>query len=162
VKLPETTQHAEPDFQPAEQLIQATKADIRFVGNMPFYNATDDYICLPPKASFIGNNFYTTALHELAHWSEARVGWSRSKDNYAMGELVAEIASCFVATELGIPNTAPIENHAAYLKHWLQAMTDDANYIFTASRQASKVCDFLLSFVKPNETVPMPEMVEAA
>ena len=79
-----------------------------------------------------------------------------------MGELIAEMASCFLATELGVPNSEAIENHAAYVKNWLQAMKDDANYIFKASRQASKVCDFLLSFVKQTETEPKPELVEAA
>ena len=79
-----------------------------------------------------------------------------------MGELIAEMASCFLATELGVPNSEAIENHAAYVKSWLAAMKDDPNYIFKASRQASKVCDFLLSFVKQPETEPKPELVEAA
>ena len=117
---------------------------------------------MPPKSSFVGGAYYATVLHELGHWSEVRVGWDRAKNTYVAGELVAEIASCFLATELGIPNTETIENHAAYVKSWLQAMKDDANYIFKASRQASKVCDFLLSFVKQTETEPKPELVEAA
>jgi antirestriction protein ArdC len=162
VVQPDTDRHSEPDYEPAEKLIQATEADIRFGGNRAFYSLAGDFICLPPKSSFIGGSYYPTALHELAHWSETRVGWDREKNTYAAGELVAEIASCFLTTELGIPNTEPLENHAAYLKNWLQAMKDDANYIFKASRQASKVCDFLLSFVKQPETEPKPELVEAA
>ncbi len=79
-----------------------------------------------------------------------------------MGELIAEMAACFLATELGIPNTEPLENHASYLKSWLSAMREDDNYIFKASRQASKVCDFLLSFVKQDATESKPELVEAA
>jgi antirestriction protein ArdC len=162
VELPDTDRHAEPDYEPAERLIQATGADIRFGGDRAFYSLAGDFICLPPKSSFIGGSYYPTALHELAHWSECRVGWERKKDSYAMGELIAELASCFLATELGIPNTEPLENHAAYVKNWLAAMKDDANFIFKASRQASKVCDFLLSFVQQNETETTPELVEAA
>ncbi len=81
-----------------------------------------------------------------------------------MGELIAEIASCYLATELGVPNGEPLDNHAAYLKGWLKEMKSDPNYIFRASRQASKVCDFLLSFVRPNETeeAAKPELIEAA
>jgi antirestriction protein ArdC len=90
------------------------------------------------------------------------VGWDRKEKNYAAGELIAEMASCFLATELGVPNTEPLENHAAYVKSWLTAMKEDSNFIFKASRQASKVCDFLLSFVKQTETEPKPELVEAA
>ena len=79
-----------------------------------------------------------------------------------MGELIAEMASCFLAAELNIPNGEPLDNHAAYLKSWLADMKDDPNYIFRASRQASKVCDFLLSFVRQPETEQKPELVEAA
>ena len=155
----DTAQTPEPDYEPAEQLIRATRADIRYGGNRACYSLAGDFICLPSKSSFVDGAYYTTALHELAHWSECRVGWDRAKKPYALGELVAEIASCFLAAELGIPNTEPIENHAAYVKSWLAAMKDDPNYIFKASRQASKVCDFLLGFVKQSET---KELVEAA
>ena len=162
VEQPDTDQHTEPDFEPAEQLIQATGADIRHGGGRAFYSLDGDFICLPPKSSFVGGAYYATALHELAHWSECRVGWDRKDNNYAMGELIAELASCFLATELGIPNTEDLDNHAAYVKSWLAAMKDDANYIFKASRQASKVCDYLLGFVKQPETETTPELVEAA
>jgi len=60
-------------------------------------------------------------------------------------------------------NDEPLDNHAAYLKSWLEGMHGDPNYIFKASRQASKVCDFLLSFVRQAETEPVKnELVEAA
>jgi antirestriction protein ArdC len=162
VVQPDTDQLSDPDFEPAEQLIAATGADIRYGGGRAFYSLAGDFICLPPKTSFIGNAYYATALHELAHWSECRLGWDREKGGYPMGELIAEMAACFLATELGIPNTEPLENHASYLKSWLSAMREDDNYIFKASRQASKVCDFLLSFVKQDATEPNPELVEAA
>ena len=94
-----------PTTSPLNKLIAATGADIRFGGNRAFYSLAGDFICLPPKSSFIGGAYYATALHELAHWSEVRVGWERKKDSYAMGELIAEMASCFLATELGVPNS---------------------------------------------------------
>jgi len=52
-----------------------------------------------------------------------------------MGELVAEMASSFLATELGVPQGETLENHAAYLKSWLKDMKDDPAYIFRASTQ---------------------------
>jgi antirestriction protein ArdC len=170
---PETVGDVHPDYEPAEALIQATKADIRFGGDRAFYrlptpegswpnHREGDYIQLPPKSAFINGSFYPSILHELGHWSEIRVGWDREKGGYPMGELIAEMASCFLATELGVPNGEPLENHAAYLKSWLSEMKNDPNYIFKASRQASKVCDFLLSFVKQDATEAKPELVEAA
>ena len=69
-----------------------------------------------------------------------------------MGELIAEIAACYLTSELGIPNAEQIENHAAYLQSWLKSMKNDPNFIFKAAKQASKVTDFLLSFVRQPET----------
>jgi len=68
-----------------------------------------------------------------------------------LGELVAEIASCYVAAELGIPEGEGLGNHAAYLRHWLEAMKGDRNFIFKASKQAAKVTDFLLGLVRKPE-----------
>ena len=105
--------------------------------------------------------FYTTALHELAHWSEVRLGWDEHNRNYAMCELVAEMSSCFGAGELGIP-MGDLTNHAAYLKNWLGAMKEDSNFIFKASSLASKTSDFLVSFVRPNEAVADEVAADAA
>ena len=80
------------------------------------------------------------------HWSECRLGWDRKAGGYALGELIAEMAACFLATELGVPQGESLENHAAYLRSWLDAMKGDPSFIFKAATQASKVTDFLLQF----------------
>ena len=49
----------------------------------------------------MGGAYYTTFLHELAHWSEIRLGWDHETHGYAMGELVAEIASCYSVHGIG-------------------------------------------------------------
>ena len=150
---------AEPDFQPAEELISATGADIRFGGDRAYYHRKGDFIVLPPRATFSPPGaFYETAIHELAHFSEARTGWNHEKEGYALGELAAEIASCYVAAELGIPQGEELGNHVAYLQNWLDALKGDRNFIFKAAKQASKVTDFLLGFVKK----PEPEAAGAA
>jgi antirestriction protein ArdC len=163
------TPDTKPDFEPAEELIQATGAQIFFGGDRAFYrsptpagswpNHTDgDWIQVPHKSCFAEGGYYPTILHELAHWSEVRVGWERKAENYPLGELIAEIAACYLTNELGIPNAEPLENHAAYLQSWLKSMKNDSNFIFKAAKQASKVTDFLLSFVRQPET--KPELVE--
>ena len=86
---------AEPDFQPAEELMAATGADIRYGGDRAYYHRAGDFIVLPPRATFDPPGaFYETVGHELAHWAESRTGWDDKKQGYALGELVAEIASC--------------------------------------------------------------------
>jgi antirestriction protein ArdC len=146
-----------PDFAPAEEVIKAIQADIRHGGDQAFYDRLNDYIQLPHKRRFnpIGS-YYETAFHELAHWSESRLSWDSDAHGYPMNELVAEMSASFLATELGVPQGESLENHAAYLRSWLQAMKGDASFIFKASTQASKVADFLLSHVAHEATQPEP------
>jgi antirestriction protein ArdC len=115
-----------------------------------------------PKATFESlDEYYGTLFHELTHWSEheSRLNWSRKeKDNtYAFGELVAEIGSCYICRELGVPASDDLSNHLAYVKNWLQAMKNDSRFIFAASGQASKAADYLLSFSRKPEDVPVPD-----
>jgi antirestriction protein ArdC len=156
VREDEGQPHVEPDFQPAESLIAATGADIRHGGERAFYNLTGDYIQLPHRERFdtLGA-YYETALHELSHWSEPRQQLDRPQLGYAMCELVAEMASCFVASEIGVPQGESLENHASYIKSWLEGMKGDRTFIFRAAKLANKTCDFLLAFVKN----PEPELV---
>ena len=157
-----------PNFQPADELIEATGADIRYGGESAFYrrpvgtwpNHTDgDFIQVPHKHRFnIPGSFYETIFHELGHWSEVRLGFEVS---YAMGELIAEMSASFLATELGVPQGETFENHAAYIKGWLKEMNNDPSFIFKASSQASKVADYLLGFTKTEADLPEASAVVA-
>lgn len=137
-------------IQDADELIEASGAQIVHGGNNAHYRPTNDSIQMPHKHQFEGTAYYETLFHEMSHWTEhpERLNWDRSEEgnSYAMGELIAEMASCFVCTELGIPLAEGIDNHAAYLGGWLKALKDDPSFIFKASTQASKVTDYLLSF----------------
>jgi antirestriction protein ArdC len=53
-----------------------------------------------------------------------------------------------------------MENHAAYVQSWLQAMQNDPKYIFDAASQASKAADFILSFSRAAQ--PADETAAAA
>lgn len=151
------------DFGPAEELIRATGATIIHAGSKAYYkrptpegswpNHQDgDFIVLPPKDKFVSAGaYYETAFHELAHHAEVRLSWDHRQHGYEMGELVAEMSASFLTAELGVPHGEPLEGHAAYLKHWLEGMKGDSSFIFKASTQASKVTDFLLSFVRKEQ-----------
>ena len=149
---------ATPDFEPAEKVISATGADFRIVAGDKacYYRPPLDYIQMPPKAQFEQGSgglaeWYSTALHELAHWSEYRVKWTGS---YGMGELRAEMAACFMCAELGIPSHNPAENHAAYLDNWIKTISEDYRAIFKISSAANAAADFILSFSRKEEAVP--------
>ena len=62
--------------------------------------------------------------------------------NYAKEELRAELASVFIAAEVGVPHDPT--NHAAYVASWIKALKEDKNEIFRAAHDASKATDFVL------------------
>ena len=144
--------NTEPDYGPAEELIAASGADIRHGGEKAYYSAGGDYIQLPNRERFgsVGA-YYLTVFHEMGHWSESRQHFDRQDLGYPMCELIAEMASCFVASEIGVPNGEPLENHASYVKSLLDAMRGDSGFIFRASKLASATTDFLLAFVREPE-----------
>ena len=70
---------------------------------------------------------------------------------------MAEIGSCYLCRELGVPASDDLDNHIAYLENWLQAMRNDSRFIFAASGTGIKAADFILSFSSKPEEVPEPE-----
>jgi antirestriction protein ArdC len=51
----------------------------------------------------------------------------------------------------GLPVGKSLENHAAYLNHWLAAIRQDSRFLFRATTQASKAADYLLSFSRAEQ-----------
>jgi antirestriction protein ArdC len=147
------------DYQPAEEVITATKADICYGGDRAVYRPEGDFIQMPFKSSFHSeNDYYHTAFHEVAHWSGHESRLNRLSKNarfgdraYAFEELVAEIGGCFLTNEVGIPQSDDLTNQQAYLGHWLQVLENDSKAIFQASSQASTAADFILSFSRKVE-----------
>lgn len=148
------------DFAPAEEAIEATGADIRHGGNRACYcrpldGGNGDYIRLPHKFLFeMEKEYYATAMHELAHWSEVRLGWTGS---YALGELRAEIASAYLLAELGVPQSDNLQNSQSYLSWWVAALREDASCILRISTAASKATDHVLSYGRSGEESEEPE-----
>jgi antirestriction protein ArdC len=148
------------DYQPAENVIAATGAEVQHGGGKAVYRIEQDYIQVPPKEAFLqAHEYYATALHELTHWSGHGTRLNRltklarfGSEAYAMEELVAEMGSAFLCAELGIPQADDLSNVTAYLASWLSVLQRDHNAIFTASSAASKAADFILGFSRPQET----------
>lgn len=155
---PRTTTAFE-DYRPAEEVIQATNARIEYVGNRAVYFPQEDFIRLPPKQAFESQKeFYSTALHELLHWSGHESRLNRLTKNfrfgdaaYAFEELVAEIGGCFLCNEVGVPQSTKLDNQAAYLASWLNVLHADPSAIFSAASQASAAIDFILRFSRKDD-----------
>ena len=154
-----------PEYQPKNRTsFEAVQSGERILANSgariehdqlddAFYNRRSDSIHLPPKDAFKdAPGYYGTALHELAHWTghPSRLNRATLSDsyrfgdlNYAKEELRAELASVFMAAELGVPHDPA--NHAAYVGSWIKALRDDKNEIFRAAHEASSATDLVLS-----------------
>lgn len=137
-----------PDRDEFDRVVAATDAEIKFGGDRACYHRfPDDFIQMPFEDQFVSFPAYAeTLLHELSHWSEFRLDW---KGSYAEGELRAEIAACFLAAELGLPDSGDLANHIQYLESWLKNLDNDPKFIFKAASAASKAAEFILSFSRP-------------
>jgi antirestriction protein ArdC len=135
----------------ADIILKNSGAVIRIGGDRAFYCPETDHIQLPPDHAFRGpSEIAATALHELAHWSGHASRLNRDLRGrfgsaaYAMEELRAELASAFVASELGIPTDIP--QHASYIAEWIKPLKEDKREIFRAAADAQKIADFELGF----------------
>ncbi len=145
----------------ADAVINSTNAEIRYGGNRAFYSTRSDFIQMPFRSQFDSpESFYETMFHELIHWTEKRLNWDRDSHGYAMGELIAEIGSCFIMGELSLPLTENLDNHIAYINGWLRGMKDDPKFIFKATAQATKAVDHILSFSQQTVAAAEPELEE--
>lgn len=156
------------DYQPAELLIECMKEQgVKFehhgIGRA-YYVPSKDEVWLPHKELFKSEaDYYRTAMHELGHATghESRLnrdqtGAMKTNDEesfalYAYEELVAELSSYIVGAEIGVPYTSDAhENHGAYMKHWIAAISDKkdgAAYFAKALKDGGKAADFKIKLL---------------
>jgi len=134
-----------------EAFIAATGARIVNHGYKACYREIEDSIIMPPFETFHSPEaYYSTILHELAHWTGSKKRLDRRKgkkfgdNDYAFEELIAELTACFVGTSLGF--RVDIENSAAYLDNWLKGMKNDRRFFLSACSKAQAAADYLLAF----------------
>lgn len=144
-----------------EEFCSKTGADIRHGGDEAFFAPDEDFIQMPETRLFLDTeeasateNYYSTLLHELTHWTGSKHRLKRDlahnqkeREKYAFEELVAELGAAFLCAHHGIAQNHP-PNHALYIKSWLKALKDDKTFIFQASAQAAKAVDFLDQLVR--------------
>lgn len=145
----------------ADRFVAATGARIEHGGERAFYRPSTDHIQMPEEALFCGTGtmtrsegYYAVLVHELTHWSGAKHRLDRQMGKrfgdaaYAAEELVAEIGSAFLCSELGITQDTRAD-HAQYLAHWLKLLKDDSRAIFTAAARASEAVAYLNWLQRP-------------
>lgn len=127
-----------------------------------FYRPSTDAIVLPMKEQFKlgktpeevyhdGMEYYSTALHEMAHSTghESRLDrkfGAQGTDNYAHEELIAEMTSALVGSTMGFDRKI-LENNANYLSGWLSRLRDKPETITTIMTDVGKASDMIIEKV---------------
>ena len=127
-----------------------------------FYSPSTDSIVLPMKEQFKlgktpeevyhdGMEYYSTALHEMAHSTghESRLDrkfGAQGTDNYAHEELIAEMTSALVGSTMGFDRKI-LENNANYLSGWLSRLRDKPETITTIMTDVGKASDMIIEKV---------------
>lgn len=116
-----------------------------------FYRPIEDRIYLPYRQQFNSEYAYaSTALHELSHATGAEHRLNRKQggefgtEPYAYEELVAEISSCFLSSELPMGQTEEhLKNHKAYVQSWIQGIKEQPEALFRAVKDAEQAAAYL-------------------
>ncbi len=131
----------------AEDFIAGIGAQVRYGGDSAYYAPATDLIVLPARERFDSpGSFYSTALHEHAHWTGApqrlarTVGRRFGDQAYAAEELVAELTAAFLTSDLGIPGTL---QHPEYLWYWAQMLGEYEAALAAAASAATRAADYL-------------------
>ena len=141
-------------IEKAEAILEywnANESKIVYGGSQAFYRPSTDEVHLPEREKFKSTqSFYDTAFHEIGHSSghESRLNRDLSggfgSQSYAMEELRAEIASIFMAQDLGIePSEDRLQNNAAYIQSWKDEIKENPNALFTAIADADKIARYV-------------------
>lgn len=135
----------------ADEFIATTGADVREGFPMACYVPALDRVQLPDFRNFVNSDrFYSTAFHELCHWTGDSKRCNRDLKNrfgtaaYAAEELVAQLGAAFLCAEFGFDGDC---QDASYIASWVKLFKDDKRAIFTAASKAQQAADFLRSAV---------------
>jgi antirestriction protein ArdC len=139
-------------IQVAEEILTRSGATIVEGGTRAYYRKSEDKIGLPDRFRFkMAEDYYTTGLHELTHWTghENRLDRSWGKrfgdQAYAFEELVAEMGSAFLTAKLGLQGEL---QHANYIAGWLQVLKQDERALIRAASLAQKAFEFIHALVE--------------
>jgi antirestriction protein ArdC len=135
-----------------DEFIAATGCDYRDGkgGDRAYYSVNGDFVAMPVFEAFKSASlYYSTAFHELGHWTghKARLDrtFGRFGDRaYAAEELVAELTSAFLCAEFSVDGNL---QHADYIGNWIALLKDNPRAFFTAASAAQKAADYLRSAV---------------
>ncbi len=128
--------------------------DINHQEVIPCYNRVSDVVKIPKVQNFKNKEaYYSTLFHELIHSTGHQKRLKRKSlleshhfgsEEYSLEELVAEIGAYMLCSKAQISNLTN-DNAIAYIQGWLNALKNDHQLIFTASRLAQEANNYILT-----------------
>ena len=130
-----------------------------------YYSPSSDHIICPQREQFPqGAEYYGTLLHEMAHSTGSPQRLNRTFGSffgdalYAREELVAELTAALCGAFFGYA-TAPQENNAAYLKHWLTKLREEPAFLVEILGDVNKAAKMIAD--KVTEPVNEPAAIRS-
>jgi len=128
------------------------------VSNRAFYHVGEDKVTMPMIEQFRSvDSYYSTFFHELVHSTghESRIGRDlghpKGSPQYAKEELVAEFGGAMLTGLVGLQNDYQIEQSAAYIADWKQAIEENPKLVVQAAAAAQKAADRILGVTYEKE-----------
>ena len=153
-KIQEPIQHVEDAIQ---MYLDREKIELKHHNTKEtYYSPKYDYINIPPINNFISSEDYYSALtHEVIHSTGHSKRLNRLNPNgvsapfdpndYSREELVAEIGAAFLLNKFNIETKHSLEQNAAYINGWLNALENDMSLFAIAAGRAEKAVKFVLA-----------------
>jgi len=146
-----------------EEIVAAMphRPEIKHGMTKAFYSPREDFIGMPDRERFEDEAaYYGTIYHELTHATGHSSRLNRptltesqgfGSNPYCKEELIAEMGAAFLCGQAGIAERT-MENSAAYIQNWLEALENDTKLIVQAAGQAQRAVDYILG-ATPAESV---------
>lgn len=164
VKLPKKFVPEETTSEPAFNPIECCEAVVENWQDKPaidhqaqdracYYPSRDQVLMPKPEQFETPEEYYNTLFHELSHSTGHAKRLNRdgvAKPNffgsheYSREELIAEFSAAMISGHCEIEQVT-IENSAAYIKSWINALKNDKKLLVTASSRAEKSARMILN-----------------
>lgn len=131
-------------------------------GCVPSFTPSTSIIEMPPLSDFNNHEEYiSTKFHELGHYSQKELSLLENckfgDHKYAWLELHAELTAAFLGSHFNIQLNKV--QHTSYLNHWINALREKPQILWSASTKAQTAYDLLLKL--GGEAVPFEQVLTA-
>jgi len=162
IEDPDANAEPLPEFNVIEQAESVVngfigKPEIKHDEQRAYYSPKLDFVNMPKPETFISNNeYYSTLFHELTHSTGHSTRLNREGVSephffgdpvYSEEELIAELGSLFLCSEVGIDTSEVFSNSSAYIAGWLKKLKANNKMLVGCASKAQKAVDKILGRV---------------